>query len=229
MAVQALPILVVGGAALLLSGGKKKKSSKSGKKCDPDERPPKGFLCDGGYLREETVDEGDLDDLSKDEMGEFDIEEEDVGFGDDEELSTEEEPHVPEPEEDAEKRCEEFMAAIHDPSQSPDDLPINSIAVEESVIPAMATMAGTIAAQHGQLDPERDGPKLVLEALRALIPVCEWKYNEAEDEFTYEGGRQISSKVAQDVLFGLIQISLKVIQDTNQPEPQQMNFQPQEG
>ncbi|MHC4433925.1 MAG: hypothetical protein ACYTBS_18955 [Planctomycetota bacterium] len=230
MAVQALPLLAAAGAALVLSGGKKKrKGPKSGQKCDPNQSAPRGFLCEDGFLREEAVEESELDELSKEDSGDFEMEEDDVGLTEGEEAGDEAEAESePEPEPDAQKTCEEFMAAVHVAQAEPGELPINAVAVEESVLPAMRATVSTLIEQLGApLDEEAVGPALVVDGLRALIPVCKWKYNADEDEFTYDGGRGIESEVAKEVLFGLITISLKVIEEANAPKAQTATFQAQ--
>jgi len=235
MASQALPILLAAGAAIALSGKKKKKrkSAKSGDKCDPALAPPKGFLCEEGFLKEEAIDESDLDsdaDLSKEDAGEFDEDEMDVSPGEDEEAidPEAEPPSMGEPEPDPVQTCEEFMQALHVTPVDPGELPINDVAVQETVIPTMEKVANAVLDQIGPpIDPETVGPMLVLESLKALIPVCTWKYDAQEDEFTYDGGMPLESQAAKDVLYGLIKISMEVIDQAN--GVQQKNFQPNEG
>lgn len=229
MAAPAIPLLAAAGAALLLSGGKKKKRGpKSGQKCDVTNKPPTGFSCEDGFLKEEIVDEVDLDsdsDLSKEESGDFDTNEEDVGIGEGEEHGEVEEPPAPAP--DPVKTCEEFMHAVHVTPSEDGELPINAIAVEESVIPAMRASAAGIASEFGlPLDLESASPALVVAGLTALIPVCVWKYDVGAG-FTYNDGSSIVSQEAQDVIYGLIELSVSVIEETNTPEPQVAEFQPQ--
>lgn len=223
MALQVLPLIVAAGAVAVLSGKKKKSSGpKSGQKCDPDMDAPSGFSCDDGFLSEQPVDESDLDseaDLSKEDNGDFDIEEEDISSADDEESG---EPGGdtadPEPEENPSIMCEEFMQAVHVEPSGPDELPLHPVAVEETILPAMKAAAAEIASNMGvPLDPEAVGPALVLDALKALIPVCSWKYDPDEDEFTYNDDRGIDTDVAKDVLFGLVQLSVSVIDEINTP------------
>ncbi len=229
MAFQVLPLIVAAGAVAVLSGKKKKRSGpKSGQKCDPELDAPTGFSCDDGLLSEEPVDESDLDsegDLSKDDVGDFDVEEQDVRESDDEE-SGEPGGEAPEPEVETDPSimCEEFMTAIHAVPSSEDELPIHPVAVEETALPAMKAAAAEIASNMGiPLDPEAVGPALVLDALKALIPVCSWKYDPDEDEFTYNDGRGIETDAAKDVLFGLVQLSVSVIDGINNPV--EMTFQ----
>jgi len=230
MAAQALPLLAAAGAVLLLSGGKKrKKGPSSGQKCDPKTKPPEGFLCEDGFLKQEAVDESELDsdgDLSKEDVGDFETEEEDVTPQDGEESG--DASDLPPPEPDAKKTCEEFMEAVHVVPSDENELPINSVAVEESVLPAMRSNAEALAQNLGKpLDPESVGPVLVVRGLQALVPVCDWKYNPDEDEFTYDNGNGIDSDIAKDVLYGLIKISLSVIEEINAPETKTATFQAQ--
>ena len=229
MAVQAIPLLAAAGAALLLSGGKKKKrGSKAGQKCDTSLSPPKGFSCDDGFLKEESVDESDLDsdsDLSKEESGDFETNEEDVGMGAGEDHG--EPADEPEPLPDPAKTCEEFMKAVHVKPTEEGEIPINAVAVEEAVLPAMRSAAAELAESLGlPLDLETVSPSLVVTGLRTLIPVCEWKYDVGEG-FTYNDGSMIVSDEAKDVIFGLIELSVSVIEEINIPEPQNATLQPQ--
>ncbi len=117
--------------------------------------------------------------------------------------------------------------AIHAVPSSEDELPIHPVAVEETALPAMKAAAAEIASNMGiPLDPEAVGPALVLDALKALIPVCSWKYDPDEDEFTYNDGRSIETDAAKDVLFGLVQLSVSVIDGINNPV--EVSFTPTE-
>ena len=232
MAFQVLPLIVAAGAVAVLSGKKKKRSGpKSGQKCDPELDAPTGFSCDDGLLSEEKpVDESDLDseaDLSQDDVGDFDVEEQDVRESDDEE-SGEPGDQASETEDEVETdrsiMCEEFMKTIHAVPSSEGELAIHPVADEETALPAMKAAAAEIASNMGvPLDPEAVGPALVLDALKALIPVCTWKYDPDEDEFTYDDGRGIETDAAKDVLFGLVQLSVSVIDGINNPV--EMTFQ----
>lgn len=192
MSTKAIPVIAAAGALLLLSSNKRKSKPSS---------------------KEGAVDESNLDDKSKTEQGDFETEDEDISFGEDEEGLGEE--RAPDIDIDSEKTCEEFMAAVHVVPET-GELPINEVAVEQTVLPAMRKAAeGIIKNLGGPLDEEEVGPILVLEGLKALVPVCEWEYNPKEDEFTYDEGQGINSQVAQDVLFGLINISVGVIENAN--------------
>ncbi len=239
MALQVLPLIVAAGAVAVLSGKKKKRSGpKSGQKCDPELDAPSGFSCDDGFLSEQPVDESDLDsevDLSKEDIGDFDMDEEDVSAADDEESgepgdrAPEPEPE-PEPEPDPSIMCEEFMQAIHAVPSSEEELPINPVAVEETALPAMKSAVLQISSSMGlPLDHEAVGPALVLDALKALIPVCSWSYDPDEDEFTYNDGRVIETEAAKDVLFGLVQLSVSVIDEVNSPTIATMQQETQQG
>lgn len=229
MVAPAIPLLAAAGAALMLSGGKKKKRGpKSGQKCDSAISPPNGFSCEEGFLQEAAVDETDLDsdaDLSKDESGDFDTDEEDVAPADGEDHG--DAADEPEAAPDPVKTCEEFMLAVHVIPEHEDELPINEIAVEEAVLPAMRATASGIAESLGlPLDIEATGPVLVVAGLKALIPVCEWKYALGEG-FTYSNGTSVVSDEAKDVVYGLIELSVSVIEEMNTPEPQVAELQPQ--
>ncbi len=218
-----IPLLLAAGAAAVVLGGKKKKRKskpRTGESCDALE-PPVGYSCDEGVLQVEAIDEGDLEkdeEPTGDEAGDFDMKEEDVSLTEGEEAAevtlTVEEVH-----EDPAVMCEEFLAAIHvDPTEA-DEFPINAVATEQTAIPAMRAVMLAISQSLGKpIDAETVGPLMVRQALAELVPACEWKYDEANDEFIYNDGRRIESEIGKEVLYGLMNLSVQLIDDFNQTE-----------
>jgi len=215
---SALPLILLGGGALLLMSGKKKKSSTSS-------ALDSGSDSSGteGLPEEEVSEEKDLEE--EDSLVSFETEEskedaaEDEDFGDEESDGESDSATFQGDAEDPEAVCEKFMTAVHVVPQSEGEAPIAEVAVNESVLPAMNTVASSIkGATDAPLDEEKHGPALVLEGLRALVPGCEWGYNEQEDFFFYNDGKMIETETAKDVLFGLIQISSEVIKEQNLPD-----------
>lgn len=204
---KAIPIIAAAGALILISNKKSKRSKGS-----------------SSIKWEGAVDESDLDEQSKDDLGDFETDEEDISLGEDEDGADAEYEGL-ELEIDPQKTCEEFMRAVHVIPEEDGDLTINEIAVDETVLPAMRSAADSIIKNMGgPLDEESVGPALVLEGLRALVPVCEWKYDPNQDEFTYDNGKGIESQTAKDVLFGLITISIMVIEEANNPKVNTSNL-----
>lgn len=268
MAKSLLPLLVGAGIAIAVTSKKKKKKSKptpelapaEGDKCDVSESAPAGFICEGGVLEQVSVSEADLeldDEPEGEAAGDFDIRDEELDVGDDEDEEIEEpeegdegdevdEGDGTEPEDDEPptmavdpyEKCDEFLRAVHIKSASPDEYPINEVAVSETVIPIMDKTVKAFGEMMKPVDPEIAGPKMVLESLEALVPVCSWKYDELEDEFTFDDGREIRSDEGKEVLFGLMALSVKIIDEFNQgntltldldPAPNVKTFTPQEG
>ncbi len=228
----ALPILLASGAALALMSKKKKRRAKAraGQSCDMLEASPAGYFCDEGLLRTEPVGEEDLEkeeELSGDAMGDFETKDEDVFLIEGEEAGT-----LPIPEEppgDPSALCEEFLRAIHIVVTEPGDLPINKIAVEQTAIPAMEAALTSIVENvesPAPIDPERAGPAMVRQALAELIPVCEWKYDESNDQFVYNDTRTIDSEIGQEVLYGLMNLSVRMIDGFNQSNLVTPGFDP---
>jgi len=237
---MANPIVLLGGAAaaLLLAGGgkKKKKKTKSlaGQPCDIAAGAPSGYACDEDGLLFKVVDEGELEkdeEPSGDEVGDFETKEEDVSMGSDEDSAS-----IPsithQIAEDPEKMCEEFLQAIYVSPTDEGELPINSVAVEQTAMPAMKASMTGMAANLGGVDPESMGPPMVLAALTELIPVCQWKYDDTNDEFIYNDGRTIDSDIGKEVLFGLMNLSVQMMEafiaDNETPLPDPVP-QPQQG
>jgi len=223
MSKSAMPILLLGGGALLLMSGKKKKKSPSSSDISApqhDASEEENSSENTGIPEEEVSEEDDLEgedensgSFETDESKEDVDEEEDFGDEDPDSASFEGEA------EDPEVVCEKFMTAVHVNPQSEDEAPISEVAVSESVLPAMNTVASSIKGATGEpLDEEKHGPALVLEGLRALVPGCEWGYNEQDDFFFYNDGKMIETDTAKDVLFGLIKISSEVIKEQNLPD-----------
>ena len=259
MAKSLLPLLVGAGIAIAVTSKKKKKKSKAlpveGDKCDISAEAPAGFLCEGGVLEQVSVSEDDLEldeEPEGEAAGDFDIRDEELDVGDDEDEEIDEpededdeddgtEPESDEPPSmavDPYEKCDEFLRAVHVNSSSPDEYPINEVAVSETVIPIMDKTVKAFGEMMKPVDPEIAGPKMVLESLEALVPVCSWKYDELEDEFVFDDGRSIRSEEGKEVLFGLMAISVKIIEEFNQGNTLTLNldsapnvrtFTPQEG
>lgn len=225
-----LPLILAGGAALALLGGKKKRRrrvSRAGESCVADVPVPTGYVCEDGVLQMMVVDEEDLEreeEISEEDAGEFKTEEEDVSPEEGEEeadsasLVAEESPKSPE------EMCDEFLQAVHVVPTETGELPVNKIAVEQTVIPSMSNVMEGIAKNIGTpLDPESVGPVMVLQALKDLVPVCDWKYDDANDEFVYDDGRTIESNTGKEVLYGLMQLSVQLLDEFNKPKDESEN------
>lgn len=227
-----LPILLIGGAAAFLVMGDKKK--KSGKKEEDIPKPKAGDSCEGYEVYPEGLDCVDgifvEDELETDEeankefIGEFDMDEEDVGPAEDDDFEA---MPVPEPEPepvdahvsftDPSKACEDFLSAVY-VSPEPGELPINEIAVAQTVIPAMNARIEEISKNVGKpLDLEIFGPELVVEALSALVPPCVWKYDDTNGQFVYNDTYTIESESGQQVVYGLMELSTKILEEFNEP------------
>lgn len=217
-----IPILLIGAAAaVLLSGGKKRRKSLAGQSCDPQLDSPKGYMCDAnGVLRTKAVEESQLeteDAPSSEDLGEFATEEEDVSLHENEETASVGLVDVQD-EQSPSEMCEEFFQAIHVVPETAEELPINSVAVEQTAIPAMNMVLNDIANDAGlPIDPEFAGPLMVQEALNGLVPSCEWKYDADSGEFLYNDDTPITSEVGREVVFGLIGLSSRLIDAFNEP------------
>lgn len=235
MAGNILPIVALGTAAVLLSKKKKKKRGVSiSEKAQEDIKElvektrPEGMP--GMVIP--TVDESALDFEEKpsgEEAGDFEIETESLDY--DEEDDAEEVEKAPElsaHEKYAQMRakCDTFIDTVHVIPTEDDEMPIHQIAVEQSILPAMRQSATGFAQNLGTpLDGETVGPMLVLAGLEAIAPECGWEFSESEQEFRYADGRRADGGRMGEVLHAMIDLSVLVLNEFNQPPPQIAQFQ----
>ena len=224
-----LPLILVGGAAALLLGGKKKRRTKkrstAAQACDPGAATPEGMVCRGGILRPVIIDESMLetyDELTGEEAGDFETKEEDVSLVDGEEES--QVTLQTDTSADPATMCEEFLHAIHIVPTVTGEIPINKVAVEQTAIPVMKkTMLGIHQNLGGKtVDAETVGPVMIVSALNELIPVCVWKYDETNYEFTFNDGMAIDTQEGRDVIYGLMQLSVQLIEDFNDDQQEDL-------
>lgn len=211
-----LPIIIAGGAAaILLSGKNKKRRNDASKDAKADTAE--------AHVLPDIIDESMLDKYSEptgEEAGDFEINEEDISLDDEDDASSdssetpEEQPIEPY---DPGGICEEFLNAVYVAQPGEGELPINKIAVEQTVIPAMKdSMLGLYKNLGGPLDADSIAPIMIVSALNQMIPVCEWSYDKKNYEFTYASGERIESDVGKDIVYGLFKISGMLIDDFNE-------------
>jgi hypothetical protein len=232
MAANVLPLLFVGGAALLLLGKKKKKRKRAPalseeakeeiKELVEKTRPPQ--VPDlGGVMTEESSLEFE-EKPTGEAAGDFKIESEDLEYDEEDDAEEAEKP-PPEisPQEKYEQmraKCDTFIDAVHIAPTQDDEMPINKIAVEQSILPAMKDSAHGFAQNLGMpLDGETIGPRLVLAGLEAVAPGCGWEFSDAEQEFRYADGKRADGGRMGQVLGAMIDLSVMVLNEFNQPQP----------
>jgi len=246
MAAQLLPLLVGAGIAVAVMGGKKKKKPtkkkplEAGDDCTPSTEVPAGLVCEAGVLEQASVSEDDLEldeDPKGEDAGDFEEREEDMTDLEDEDPSEildddgegQEIPVMQTEAPDPSELCDEFLKAVHVKPNAPGEYPINDVAVTQTVIPVMDKTVKAFGNVQTPVQTEVAGPRMVLESLEALVPVCKWKYDELEDEFTFDDGRTIDSPEGQEVLFGLMNMSVKIIEEFNKGNTLQATLDPQSG
>lgn len=219
-----VPILLAGGMILLFGGKKKmskKKSSPQRAPCDVNAPPPRGMICKSGFLYPKIIDESMLEsdnDISSEEAGSFDIKEEDVSLRDDERVIQEDMQE--ETVHDPTLQCEEFLQAIYAAPMSDDEIPINKIAVEQTVLPIMKSALSSMRGEFGaDLSADAAAPVMIRAALSELVPVCDWEYDDDDYEFKFNGMR-VESSIGKDVIYGLLQISDRLIEESQEDLPQ---------
>jgi len=111
------------------------------------------------------------------------------------------------------EKCDRFIEEIWVDSDDEDELPINAVAVEESILPALHTHIGEAADQKGSAISSSDVVTgAVTAAMEAVAPGCGWEV--VEGGWRYAGGQPVEGKV-HDVLLGVISLVPKVTGDIN--------------
>ena len=198
MSSPVLPIMMAAAAAVFLSG-KKRKTYTSDSSSSIDE--------DSIVLDSEPSGESD---------GDFYTEEEDLSMSDDEASSEGSQGTTEASFVDLKKLCNQFLEEIYEEKEDSSVAPIKDVAIYETIIPSMKDSAEKIANNIGvPLDPETVGPALVTSALNALVPACQWRYNEQDGEFYFGDSEKIESEAGMSVLYGLIDLSARFIDLVN--------------
>jgi len=248
MAGNLLPLILVGGVVVALGGKKKKKKkSKSVTETKPEAKQlppatsqevPEGFGVGTG-----ATEESDLefeDEPTGDEAGEFEEKIEELEEGEEDVFGEPVDPaqqahqvHLQVNEETKEMRekCNAFISEIHVIPTDPDEGAINSVAVEQSILPAMKASAYGLHQNLGiPYDEETMTTPMVLSALEAVAPECGWEYSDASKEFRYAGGLSAHEGKAGDILNALFDLTVMILDDFRegqQVEPQEAQFQAQ--
>ena len=217
-----LPLIIAGGVAIAVLGGKKKSKTgkaknRTGKACDITKAPPKGYLCDGGVLQLAPIIDEDIletyEEASPEERGDFEIEEEDISISD-QETAIQDTAMRSAQAEEIPATCEEFLEAIYVRPTDATEIPINKVAVEQTAMPVMKQTLLKVYDKLGTegLDADVAGPQMVVDALQELVPVCKWRYDDAEFGFMFDDS-PVASEIGRDVIYGLMTIAVNLIED----------------
>ena len=234
-----LPILFAAGAAVVLLGKKKKKKRKSAPALTEEAKKEIKELVEGTRppqepdLSGETVEETSLEFEEKptgEAAGDFEMELEPLEYDaeDDAEEAEKPAPELSPQEKYAQMRakCDTFIDAVHIEPTEAGEIPINKIAVEQSILPAMRESAMGFAQNFGTpLDGETVGPRLVLAGLEAVAAECGWEFSDADQEFRYADSKRADGGRMGQVLGAMIDLSVMVLEEINQPKPPQAQFQ----
>jgi len=232
---NALPLILAAGAAAVLLGKKKKKkkaapaiseeAKKEIKELVEKTRPsgePSELPELGGVMVEETA----LDFEEKpvgEAAGDFEVETEPLDYDEEDDAEEVEVPEELSPQEKYEQmrgKCDTFIDAVHITPTETGEMPINKIAVEQSILPAMKASAQGFAESFGTpLDGETIGPRLVLAGLEVVAPECGWEFSDAAQEFRYADGKRADGGRMGEVLGAMIDLSVMVLEEINQPQP----------
>lgn len=170
---------------LLLGAGALLLMSKKGKSGAPVEK--------GEELTEEPPGPGPLDEIPVPEAGA--------------------EPEPEPPQESLREKCDRFIEEIWVETEGDDELPVNAVAVEESIIPALHEYISNVADEKGAAVVDQDvSPGCVLAAMEAIAPGCEWEV--VDLAWRYAGGLPIMGKV-NDVLVAVMRLVPQVTKDVN--------------
>lgn len=216
MASNLLPIIAVGAAAVLLGKKKKRKSASSERIKELTEKTAPGVSI--GVVDESVLDFDEKP--SGEEIGDFEIETEGLDYDEEDDVSGDEKaPSLSSHDKYAQMRekCDTFIDTVHVVPDEDDEMPINKIAVEQSILPAMRQSAQGFAKSLGTpLDGETIGPMLVLAGLEAIAPGCGWEFSQAEQEFRYADGKRADGSRMGEVLNAMIDLSVFVLNEFNQ-------------
>lgn len=216
-----VPILLAGGVLLFFAPPQKRgrrrgrKVSEVGQPCDSNSTARSGMICKDGVLYPLILDESDLEEDAAVGPESFEVREIDLSEKEDEETESEDAESSKIEAEDSTLKCNEFLQAIHVNVTDDDELPINKIAVDQTVIPIMKSVLHSILEENPEADEDATAPAMTAAALKALVPFCDWKYDEDLYEFTFDGNR-VTSSVGRDIIYGLLQLSDRIIEESGQ-------------
>lgn len=238
----ALPLILAAGAAALLLGKKKKKKKAAPaiseetqeeikelvEKSRPEPRPP-GMPDLSGPTVEETTLEFE-EKPTGEAAGNFESESESLEYDEDDDAEEVEKPALElspnEKYEQMRAKCDTFIDAVHITPTEADEMPINKISVEQSILPAMKAAAEGLAQNLGTpLDGETIGPRLVLAGLEVIAPGCGWEFSDTAQEFRYADGKRADGGRMGAVLGAMIDLSVAVLDEINQPQPKAAQLQ----
>lgn len=214
-----LPLLIAGAAAVAVLGGKKKAQPTKAQptkvqSCSSDSVVPDGMRCRDGALIPNIIDESMLEKYEKSsgpDAGDFEVEEEDLPIGDNEEVA--QLVYIDEPA-DPKARCEEFLRAVYVAIPEEGEPPINRIAVDMTVIPAMRSALLSAIEDDEPADVDTVGPIMVEAALAALVPTCEWSYDGLD--FTFNNGLLVESSYGKDIIYSLMELCVQMVDAYNE-------------
>lgn len=239
MAGNLIPLLLVGGVVAVV-GKKKKKKKRSSVSASEETGVEEAVAEEAGIneipsapdksgsedeFGEGSIDEDDLEfeqEPSGNEAGDFEEKTEVLLQGEDDVFGEQADPAGEAANAEAEvskqfelmkQKCDTFISAIHVVPTEADEMPINKVSVEQSIMPAMMQTAHTLHNEMGApFDEETMGPHLVLAGLEAVAPECGWEYSDATGEFRYAGGQSAQAgKEMGPILLAMFDLSVMVI------------------
>jgi hypothetical protein len=194
---NAIPLILLAGAGLLLMSKKDKKGATA---------TPGGV--DEEAFELEDVDEpggpGPLDDFPA-PGGEIDP-------------ATAAEPggskFVQRPADDPVAKCNRFIEEIWVDVDDDDELPVNEVAVEEAILPALRAHMSAVADSKGSMLKDEDVmPDAALAAMEAVAPGCGWEV--VDLAWRYAGNQPVTGKV-RDVVVSVMKLVPSVMSQVNQ-------------
>lgn len=228
------PLLLAAGAAAVLLGKKKKKKKAAAiseqAQQDIKELVEKTRPGDGPGMMIPITEESALD-FEEKPTGGFETEKESLEYDEEDDAEgVEKASSLSAHDMYAQMRakCDTFIDTVHVVPTEDGEMPINKIAVEQSILPAMRQSAHGFSQNLGTpLDGETVGPILVLAGLEAIAPECGWEFSESSQEFRYANGKRADGGRMGEVLSAMIDLSVLVLNEVNQPQPSVAQFQQQ--
>lgn len=201
---NAIPLLLAGAAALLLMSKKKDKKGAPATAGEADE----AFELE---VPEEPPGPGPLDDFPGADPGA------DPTFSPGIDPATAAEPGGSEfsqgPVDDPVAKCNLFIEEIWVDTEADDELPVNPVAVEEAILPALRAYMRAAADDKGSALKDEDiMPEAALAAMEAVAPGCGWEV--VDMAWRFANGQPVTGKV-QDVVVSVMELVPAVMKEVN--------------
>jgi hypothetical protein len=121
---------------------------------------------------------------------------------------------VQRPADDPVAKCNRFIEEIWVDVDDDEELPVNAVAVEEAILPALRAHMSAVADSKGSMLRDEDVmPDAALAAMEAVAPGCGWEV--VDLAWRYAGNQPVTGKV-RDVVVSVMKLVPSVMSQVNQ-------------